>query len=88
MLCALCAVIKSDRPAHGRVRTDQDFRDRGNDLCGDPLAAIDRVANRKNRRMVVKNGVPARIRTDTAEHEAHSPADNVLRFASAANTAF
>jgi hypothetical protein len=38
--------------------------------------------------MVVKNGVPARIRTDTAEHEAHSPADNVLRFASAAHAAF
>jgi len=55
---------------------------------GDPLADIDRVADRANHRMVVKNGVPARIRTDDAEHETRSPADNVLRFASAANAAF
>ena len=40
---------------------------------GDPLADINRVADRKNHRMVVKNGVPARIRTDTAEHETQSP---------------
>jgi len=32
---------------------------------GDPLADIDRVADRTNHRMVVKNGVPARIRTDS-----------------------
>ena len=38
--------------------------------------------------VVVKNGVPARIRTDDAEHETRSPADNVLRLASAANAAF
>ena len=55
---------------------------------GDPLADIDRVADRANHRMVVKNGVPARIRTDNAEHETRGPADNVLRFASAANAAF
>ena len=34
MLCERCAVIKSHRPAHGRVKTGQDFRDRGNGLCG------------------------------------------------------
>ncbi|MBO6559583.1 MAG: amidohydrolase family protein [Nisaea sp.] len=55
---------------------------------GDPLADIERVADRANHRMVIKNGVPARIKTDDAVHETRSPADNVLRFTSAANAAF
>jgi len=55
---------------------------------GDPLADIDRVADRANHRMVIKNGVPARIKTDGGVHETRSPADNILRFTSAANAAF
>ncbi|UUX50785.1 amidohydrolase family protein [Nisaea acidiphila] len=55
---------------------------------GDPIADIDRVADRTNHRMVIKNGVPARIKTDDGVHETHNPADNVLRFTSAANAAF
>lgn len=55
---------------------------------GDPLADIDCVADRANHLMVIKNGVPARVRTDDGVRESRTPADDVLRFTSAANAAF
>lgn len=55
---------------------------------GDPLADIDMVAHTANHRMVVKNGVPARIRAADGPLTARRPDDNILRFATAAQAAF